>query len=680
MDTSTIKLSGLNRTRQQWVRVIPLLAGLAIGLAPAMQAVAQTDDGIAVPPELGSSAAQVSLDESGFPELPAITGIPGEVDGPRYLIDEVSLQYLVPHDGMPSAESLMQLPIELLQTPEGLVAPRVGLPTVRLTLTQLSDGQTRVVYGSGIIAIGRSLIEELKRHGIVGVQTQVDPAEPLVEADAGGQATPTALRLQLIYVVAHEVKTIASGDRINPERRIDNPLHARIRRNSPVAPLGSGQTDLIREDKLDDYALLLSRYPGRRVDVAIAKASGTGPLEQNRAEVQYLVQESKPWTLYAQLSNTGTKSTDEWRERFGAMLNQLRNRDDTLSLEYVTAGFESSHAVIGSYESRLGDLDRLRWRVAGTYNQYDASEVGLLGETFTGSGWTASGDLIWNFYQRGNTFVDLVAGARYEHIEVENTSFLSSNRGEDDLFLPHIGVQAERNSETSNIFGSLNLEWTVSSISGANRDSLELLGRLNPDQDWYTLQWDVQTSFFLEPLLNYDAWADPTTPRSSTLAHELVLSFRGQYAFEHRLIPNAEQVLGGLYTVRGYEESSVAGDTTWVGSIEYRFHLPRALSVEPEPHGRLFGREFKSRPQTVYGRPDWDLMLKGFVDFGQAYNSDRLAFENDESLVGAGLGLELSLFNNLSFRTDWGVVLDEVGDGQQEVGDNRLHVVLTILF
>lgn len=647
------------------------IAGLAVGLVPGYAACAQDtgqadDAGIQPPPEL--------VDESGFPEVQEISNLPDAQDGNPFEVRHIQIEYVRPElPGLPTIDELNDVPFQLIQVPEGLIGSRPGLPTVEMTLGRLSDGQARQVYPSAVRAIGAAMVEEFRRRNIVGVK---------IEPIRGGQADSADLTLQILVVIAADLKTIASGDRIPAEDRVNSSKHARILRNSPIQPYVEGpeapRADVIRRDLLDNYAIMLSRHPGRRVDVAVAQAGGDDPSDQDKAELQYLIQEGKQWTAYAQLSNTGTRNTDEWRERFGYIHNQLTNHDDSLSLEYVTAGFESSHALIGSYESRLGDLDRLRWRVSGTYNEYDASDVGVFAQLFTGEGWTLSGDLIWNFYQDGNFFLDLVGGVRHEHIEVANVT--AATTGEDDLFLPHVAIQAEKVGETSSFFGSLNLEWTVSSISGATAASLEQLGRLGPDQDWYVVQWDLQTNFFLEPLLNYDAWADPITPESSTLAHELMLAFRGQYAFDHRLIPNAEQVVGGLYTVRGYDESSTAGDTTWVGTIEYRFHLPRALAIEPDPQRTLFGRDFKARPQQVYGRPDWDLVFKGFLDVGQSYNSDRRAFEKDETLVGAGVGVEFSLFNNLSFRTDWGVVLDEIGGGVQEVGDNRLHVVLTILF
>ena len=106
---------------------------------------------------------------------------------------------------------------------------------------------------------------------------------------------------------------------------------------------------------------------------------------------------------------------------------------------------------------------------------------------------------------------------------------------------------------------------------------------MNADEHYATLDFNLGYSTYLEPLLRPSAWRDPTTELSSTLAHELALGVHGQYAFDYRLIPQASQIVGGLYSVRGYDQSVAVGDTVVVGSFEYRFHVPRILPVQREP-------------------------------------------------------------------------------------------------
>jgi len=156
------------------------------------------------------------------------------------------------------------------------------------------------------------------------------------------------------------------------------------------------------------------------------------------------------------------------------------------------------------------------------------------------------------------------------------------------------------------------------------------------------------------------------------------LSINGQYAFDFRLIPNLETVTGGAYTVRGYPESVVASDSAIVVSGEYRFHVPRSFAIEPEPR-QLWGKPFKYAPQQAYGRPDWDLVLKAFLDVGTTFNSNSLSFEDDETLVGAGIGTELIFKRNVTASLDWGFALTDI-DGEVNSGDNQLHFILTLLY
>ena len=61
--------------------------------------------------------------------------------------------------------------------------------------------------------------------------------------------------------------------------------------------------------------------------------------EESGVELQYLINESRPWRVFGQVSNTGTEQTDEWREHFGFVHHQFTGNDDVLSIDYMTAGF-----------------------------------------------------------------------------------------------------------------------------------------------------------------------------------------------------------------------------------------------------------------------------------------------------------------------------------------------------
>ncbi len=600
---------------------------------------------------------------------------PTDADGPAYTVSEFVLRYVHRgHPQHPRRGRLMRLKVTLGETPQGYVAPRDGVPAASIRLEELEEGPPRVFYASAIQSILLALRDDLLQRDLMGVYVAPDPRD--LDAAGRDQRPPqrTALRIVITTAIVNDVRTLASGQRVKPEQRVDNPAHDRIRERSPIQPYSEGdesRRDLLRKNRLDNYVFRLSRHPGRRVDVALSASEAP-----NAVTLDYLITENRPLSVYAQTSNTGTEQTDRLRQRFGLVHNQLTDHDDILAVDFMTS-FDAVNALTGSYEAPLPGTDRVRWRATGGWNEYTAREVGVFLDIFEGRSWAAGGDVLWNFYQDRNLFLDFVVGARYQDTKVVNQ--VVGVTGREDFFLPHVGLRLDQRADWYRTAGTVFLEWSDSRITELDPSELNRLGRLFPDVDFTILRWDLAAEVYLEPLIDHAAWSDPSTPESSTLAHELAFAFRGQYAFDNRLVPQFEQVIGGLYTVRGYPQSVLAGDSVIVGNLEYRFHLPRALGVQPTP-GELFGEPFRFVPQSVYGQTDWDLIFRAFVDAGQSFVSKKLPFEVEATLLGAGLGVELQVRRNFNVRVDWGIALRDLAARGVEAGDSEVYVVATLLF
>ncbi len=636
------------------------------------------------------------------PTPPPAQAQPGpSVDVPKYPVSRVVIIYAREHADHPAPEEILQAEVTLGIDDAGFVKAREDLPAVTMRIADFDDEPMRRYSLLALTSVVQAVFEEYRRRGLIGVivdasgdiylpmrrnpetgEYELNTDDPNAGRDLRAQrlgGAATELHLVVHTATVTQVRTQASGNRIRDEERLNNRRHAFIRENSPVQPAEGGAGDLLRKDRVDEFMYRLNRHPGRRVDAAIS--AGTNPGELT---LDYLVNESKPWALYFQVSNTGTDETDEWRQRFGFTHNQLTGHDDILTVDYITAAFDETNAVLASYEARVGSAERLRWRVYGNWNEFTASDVGFSGEQFEGDGWTGGGELIWNFFQKRELFLDAVAGLRWQNVAVDNIGLGTS--GESDFLLPSLGVRLERQTDLSTTLGSVTLEGNLADAAGTDEAELPDLGRLSVDAEWIALRFDFYHSVFLEPLLNRRRWEDIST--KPTLAHELAAYVRGQYAFDYRLVPNFEQVVGGLYTVRGYPESTAAGDTVVVGTLEYRLHLPWALRQEAEPR-QFFGRQFRMFPQQPYGRADWDFVIRGFLDAGWAINSERLSTEDNEFLLGTGLGLELVYRRNVSVRLDWGIALHDTEAGQVVSGQfspdwtsgrSRVHVSATLLY
>lgn len=641
---------------------------------------------------------------------PSAEEVQAIVDGPSMRVGKFVVTYRFEHPMAPLVETLLNAEVELGETAEGYVSPfqrgadgkiekRPGLPTVKFRVGDVPDRPIENYRLSGIEAITDAIRDELSRNNVLGVVVRVVPNQVKLDVPSDDpeygkdlREGTTDVKIEVITAFTSQVRSLAFGSRVPYEQRINHPIHQRIRDGSPIQPAESlddpERQDLIRKRELDDYVFRLNRHPGRRVNVALSvgdelKTPAGEPLPT--VSLDYLVIENKPWFAYFQLSNTGTENTGEWRQRFGFVHNQLTGRDDTLSLDYITSGFsESSNAVIGSYEAPIPGTERLRWRVFGSWNQFTADDVGQgnASRDFEGDGWSAGGEVIWNFYQNRALFLDLVGGFKWQHVRVEDTSS-GGEEGEDDFGLPYVGLRLDRRVDTASTLASVNFEFNWADLAGTEED-LDALGRTGAEDTWVAMQWDVSQSFYLEPLLIPTKWRDVRNG-SPTLAHEMLLSFKGQYAFDNRIIPSFEQTIGGLYTVRGYRESAIAGDGIVVGTAEYRFHVPRAIKrgMRPgaeAPMGTFFGEPFRWIPQQPYGSADWDLILKGFVDVGRTIISDVSGAEDEETLIGAGVGIEFQIKSNFSLRLDWGIALEDVESAEIKAGSNRLHFLATILF
>lgn len=664
------------------------LAGLVATAGLAMPVLAQQTPGTRLgEPELGrpNVARPAPLTDeqkkSDRPQAPAATPAnQPDTETPSFTVGGFVIRYAADNPLLPSVDDLLKRPVKLGRTDAGYIAPVGAADVVTITIEDVSLEAPRKWTSRALFEVSKAILDEMNQLGVVGVT--VSPSEREFAAPGQGDQPwgkdirkpgQTGVTLTVRTGVVTEIRTLAFGERIPDDRRIDAPEHEWIKDNAPVqvySPDDPERQDLLRKDELDNYIFRLNRHPGRRVDTAIAAGSTPGGIA-----LDFLVNESKPWIAYFQVSNTGTKQTDEWRERFGFIHNQLTGADDILSLDYITASFDKTHYFSGSYDRPIWG-DWLRLKVLGSYNKYTASDVGLGGEQFKGEGTVFGGELTANVYQHRQLFVDLVAGLRYENVKVNNT--LLDVRGDSDFFLPSFGVRLETGSDVSATNASVDVQFNVSDVAGTKAADLERLGRTAPTEDFTILRWDLSHSFYLDPILFGARWKDTGPEGSPTLAHELALAFRGQTSFDDRLIPNEQQVLGGLYTVRGYPESVVAGDTVVFGTAEYRFHLPQALGIEPEP-GTLFGQTFRTRPSEPYGRADWDLILKGFVDAGRALQSKKRSFERDQTLVGAGAGVEFVYRRNLTVRVDWGVALEEIENNVKE-GAQRVHFSATLSF
>ena len=599
------------------------------------------------------------------------------------------------------------------------------------------------------------IVAVLSQAGYYGIVVVADPDQIDLFSGEDLREGETSLSLQIWFSKVVLQRTVGKGDRIKADDLVNHPLHQAILDHSPFvfdAQADEADTDeadtnaaevdtenaqtedvneagvaaedaqakdvnevgvaveeeavaaedsqlgdkggtagfLINKPLLDTYIERLNQHPRRRVDVALSAAG-----EPGEVVLDYIVSESKSWLVYAQVSNTGTEVTGDWRERIGGMYYQLTGNDDILTLDYLTAEFDEANAFLASYELPLLKPDYLKLMVYGSYSDFAAENLEIPVPDATGETITYGGELVYTpFYYKGHS-ISAIIGVKYEDIEVDGV-FTTGIEGSVQLLSPYLRLEASKEKQVHRSLFSVGYE--TNTDTGYDADDLNGLGRRESTVDHDLLTFNLYQSFFLEPLFPGYRQVQPGKWLANSLVHELAFSFRGQYALDDaRLITQKQYYAGGFFSVRGYEESAARGDSGFVGSAEYRIHLARLLrpaslleEVDPEQQASdaAVRKRFNYRASNVYGLPDWDLLVRGFVDWASvSFNdSDNFPEEVDQDLLSAGVGVEFQYQAHLNIRLDFGVVINElegfpdptIEDG--ESGDSRLHVLATYSF
>ncbi len=137
-------------------------------------------------------------------------------------------------------------------------------------------------------------------------------------------------------------------------------------------------------------------------------------------------------------------------------------------------------------------------------------------------------------------------------------------------------------------------------------------------------------------------WVRQLSPRALLLAR-----IGGQFS-ANSLLSLEKFSLGGVNSVRGYEENQLVTDSGFLGGIELRIPVT-------------------SNPNT--------LQLTPFIEFGTGWNNDEPNPEN-ETIASLGLGLRWLIGNALSVRLDYGIPLVDVDNDADSLQENGLHFSL----
>jgi hemolysin activation/secretion protein len=334
-------------------------------------------------------------------------------------------------------------------------------------------------------------------------------------------------------------------------------------------------------------------------------------------DADFKVDDSLPVVYKARIANDGTAESSGWRASAGFDFIEPFADSDKFSFNWLT---DAEH--LNSYSSQYSgsNNDNLSWVAFVGYSdsEYDQliSPVSL---DISGEGLHAgfllshkfahldSGSVSWNF---GLTYLDLTNRVSFQGLPVSDQSLA--------FVVPRIGLQGVIDSRAF---------WSLSLITdaGSSDDADLSYQRPGATSGFFATQFSLATLQRLSFARNNIDW---------------YLNLAGQIANDP-LPASLQKSIGGVNTVRGYEEREAYGD-----------------------HGVHFNTEFRfgsaqSRKISNYGV----IHPLFFYDFGYVASEDSLSAKDDSTTMhSVGAGVRCNFKSSVDIGLHLGVPLKDTAD------------------
>jgi hemolysin activation/secretion protein len=384
--------------------------------------------------------------------------------------------------------------------------------------------------------------------------------------------------------------------------------------------------------KLSESLRLANENPSKKTHLLFK--AGT---QANEVEAAVRLEDEKPWKAFVSLDNTGNDETGEARLAIGYQNSNIGNRDQVLTVQYITSPEQISDVTIfgAGYHIPFYNTGDSVDLFAGYSNVDSGTIEGLF--NVSGEGTIFGARYNYNFIKKSAYEHKLIAGLDYRAY-TNNVDYLGQPIGADVTVHPVSLTYSGQWQGTASQAG-LYLAAVHNIPGGDNGD----------DADFEANRAGAEADYALARL-------------GGNLAHNFVGDWQARAVVDSQytnepLVPGEQFGLGGHDSVRGFGERVVSGDRGYRASLEA--YTPDLGSMT--------------------GLGQTRLRLLAFVEGGYVERLEPQPGENAEiGIASAGVGVRFGLDQNLSVRLDYGYVLD--GGGDKDAGDDRLHASVAYVF
>ncbi|MGN0867053.1 MAG: ShlB/FhaC/HecB family hemolysin secretion/activation protein [Oligosphaeraceae bacterium] len=384
------------------------------------------------------------------------------------------------------------------------------------------------------------------------------------------------------------------------------------------------------------------------------------------AEVEY--EDTLPIHGALELTNTTSREADsDVRVRATLQHTNLTKHDDVLTLGYITDGdlFDSTNAVYGSYQLPLDD----KWSV-GLYGSWsDSDYANVIPDTdISGRGYTFGFQVERELY--ADAFRRLTATAGWKMARTKNRMNVFGYNL--DLTTAVVSMPYLTLGYSSQVYDNYN---------GRNFATLTLTGNradkwgASKKETFVEESWSADGTFFQA---RFAAARVQRLFEGEDHPGRWTLFARTQAVYSDDTLPNScREYLGGYDTIRGYNESELAGDNMFSATVELRTPLLENF---------LPGLEQTKEEMAEEPNP-WKLhRLQGvvFTDYGYISSRDYVndgsnGRNSSQSLLSVGVGIRLGISRYAQAAADYGLALIKHAS-EDTPNRGRFHLSLQLQF
>ena len=360
---------------------------------------------------------------------------------------------------------------------------------------------------------------------------------------------------------------------------------------------------------------LSNRHPSRRVAVFMREAEAGSGLA---ADVR--VRDSRPYSVFGSIDNMGDEQSGVSRVSVGLQHTNLFNRDHGLTVSYTTSP-ESTGGVQQMGAFYRAPLYRLSGELAAYYTESDV-DTGRVGDAFDVSGAGRFVGLSYKHILKPLGNYNHVAGISVDDRLFENNTLFGGQPIGFDVRSRPLTFEYSGTIESGLERRNFYFQYALNLGSGNhNTERAYVANRFGADPTWYTFRF------------------------GGDIRHPLPygLSLRGQLRVQYSpdLLISGEQFgVGGMHSVRGFEQRELTGDKGMEALVE------------------------------VYTPPlKYNVQLLAFLDAGAVdVGSDDDTGVNGEVVASFGLGLRWYWLNHVGVTFDAAYVFE--GNSTQFAAEN----------